>query len=76
MDQTQFDFSSEEVARTRRRRAGRRRQSKPPPEPSPVLVDAPFLQRCGFCGHHQTVLARGTLCDQCGGIIVRNETEE
>lgn len=77
MDQTQFDFASEEAGRRRRRRV-KRRQPKPRPNPEapPALVEAPFLQRCGFCGHHQTVLAESAMCDHCGGIILRDETPE
>jgi hypothetical protein len=32
------------------------------------------LQQCGFCGHRQTVAGETTLCDRCGGIIIRDET--
>ena len=77
MDQTQFDFPLDDSERQRRRRGKRpRRKPAPTPPPAPALVDSPFVQRCGFCGHDQTVLGESALCDECGGIIIRDETDE
>jgi len=77
MDQTQFDFPLDDLKRKRRRQAKPARpKAAAKPVPTQALVESPWLQRCGFCGHGQTVLGESTLCDDCGGIIIRDESVE
>lgn len=76
MDQPQLGFEAEELARRRRRRgrsapAPKRRRAKPPTNIPLVLT--PQVQTCGFCGRRKTVLGEMAVCDECGGIIVRDE---
>ncbi|MBU0611704.1 MAG: hypothetical protein KKI08_27755 [Armatimonadetes bacterium] len=78
MDQLRLDFPLDDVERRRRRRRPRSvsaTQTRPRPVTAAQLVTAPVLQQCGFCGHRQTVAGETTLCDACGGIIVRDESE-
>jgi ribosomal protein S27E len=58
--------------RTRRRRRLRRairrqREAKPP-----ALMRAPLMQTCGFCGNRQAVFEDATICQRCGGILIRD----
>jgi hypothetical protein len=76
LDQLRLDLPEEDLKRQRRRRrpqAGSKPRQRKAPVPA-QLIAAPILQQCGFCGHHQTVAGETTLCDACGGIIVRDET--
>jgi hypothetical protein len=77
VDQTRFDFPLDDLKRKRRRRGKRpKRKAAPAPPPAPALLESPLVQRCGFCGHDQTVLGESALCDECGGIIIRDEAGE
>jgi hypothetical protein len=77
VDQLRLDIPLEDLKRRRRRRP--RSVAEAPRRPRPAttaqLVEAPLLQQCGFCGHRQTVAGETTLCDACGGIIVRDDSE-
>lgn len=77
MDQTRFDFP-EDTPQHRRRRSKRRAaaRSRRQPAQNLTLAASPVLQRCGRCGHEQTVLGETALCAQCGGIMVRKEKGE
>jgi|LSQX01.2.fsa_nt_gb ribosomal protein S14 len=70
--QQSFDFPPGE-GESRRRRYRRRRPSARPASAGrdQPLTQTPITRRCGFCGHHQTILQDVALCDQCGGLIDR-----
>ena len=76
VDQLRLDFPLDELKRPRRRQSRPPATGKAPPPPTAgeQLMTAPVLQQCGFCGHRQTVAGETTLCDECGGIIMRDET--
>jgi hypothetical protein len=76
VDQLRLDFPLDELKRRRQRQRRPAPTGKAPPQPvaGEQLMTAPVLQQCGFCGHRQTVAGETTLCDRCGGIIIRDET--
>lgn len=56
--------------RRRRRKPGRK--PRPAEEPQ-ALMEAPVIQTCGFCGNRQTLLGEAGICEECGGILVRDD---
>lgn len=77
MRQPRLDFDPEELKRRPRPKRRATAAARPvSPSPTPTLVETPWLQQCGLCGHRQTLMGQTALCDHCGGIIVRDETDE
>lgn len=78
MEQSRFDFPRDEDEPRRKRY--RRRKPLPPPRTAapaaPALVEAPVVQRCGFCGDLQTLLGETGVCTNCGGILLRREDDD
>jgi ribosomal protein S27E len=58
---------------TRRRRRGRRSVRRERKRERPALMQAPVVQACGFCGHRQTVFEDASICENCGGILLRDD---
>jgi hypothetical protein len=77
VDQHTFDFPPDKDEPRRKRY--RRRKPLPPPKdaaPEAALIQTPVLQRCGFCGSNETVMAETHVCVNCGGILLRCEEPE
>jgi len=41
-----------------------------------TLMQEPVMQRCALCGSRQTVLGDAAVCQQCNGLIFREEKDD
>ena len=75
-DQPRLPIDLPERAPARR---GPRRRARGFPRTSSeprALMQPPVVQRCGMCGHSETVLGDAVLCRGCGSLILRGNDDE